>query len=78
MPGDGVLPVVALGQVGVVAVTHQGNIVHAMVAAETEGVAMVELEPAARRAPSALFIHVAASVAVAFMYRPPDGRRDVA
>jgi hypothetical protein len=67
-----------LGQVGVVDATHEPNILWTVVAPQTEGVPMVELEMLAFWASSALLIHVAASACVALVHRPPDGGRDVA
>jgi hypothetical protein len=44
----------------------------------TEWLAVVKLEPVARRAPSAFFVYVPAAIAVALTHRAPDRRRDVA
>ena len=52
MPGDCLSSVVALGKVGVVAPTHEPNVLHGVVAAEAERVPMVEFEPVSLRTPS--------------------------
>ena len=54
MPGHGLTAVVDLGQVVVVGPTHQGDPCHGLVAAMGERMPVVELEPVACGASSAL------------------------
>src|SRR5260221_14626574 len=70
--------VVALGQVSIVAATHEPDVLHAVVTAKAEWVPMVKLELVARLTPSAVLVHVAASAAVAFKDGSSHGRGDVA
>ena len=54
---------------------QQRDVGRRVVAAEDEGVTVVELEPRPRRAPSALLVDVTAVAAVPFVHRPANGCR---
>ena len=77
MPSDDFPAVVDLGQVTVVAPTHQGDVGDRVVTA-AERVPVVELEPLARRASSPLFVLVAASASVPLVHGSLHRGRDLA
>jgi len=58
-----------------VSAAQQRDVGRRVVAAEDEGVTVVELEPRPRRAPSALLVDVTAVAAVPFVHRPANGCR---
>jgi hypothetical protein len=78
MGGHGPAAVVDLRQVLVVRPAEKGDSVRGVVAAQGEGVTMVELEPVAGRAAAALLIHESAAASVPLVHGPADGGRDVA
>jgi len=67
-----------LGQVLVVAMTQETNLMRTVVPPKAKRVTVVVLEPMALGASSALLVHVAAPVSVALMHRTPDRGRDMA
>lgn len=69
--------VVALGQIRVMRVTHQANILRAVVAPTTVWAPVMELEFAALRAASPFVVHERASMTVPLAHDAPDRRRNV-
>jgi len=78
MPSDGFPAVVDLGQVTVVALAREGDVIGRVVTAAAERAPVVELEPLARRAPSSLFVLVAASASVPLVHGSLHRGRDLA
>ena len=72
------LSVFLLGQQLVVGVAHETDVLDGVLAAPTEGLAMVvEVEPVAGRAASAVVVLIGAAAPIALVHGAPDGRRDV-
>jgi hypothetical protein len=67
-----------LGQVLVVGVTHEEDVLRPVVPANAKGMSVVVLEPVALRATSTPLVYIAASVPVALVHRTPDRSGDVA
>jgi hypothetical protein len=76
--GDALPAVIDLGEVAVVGVAGEGDVVDRMVTAEAERAPVVELELLAGRAPPAVPVLVAAAASVPLVDGPPDRGRDVA
>ena len=79
MPRHLRLAVLLIGQELIVGVAHEANVLDAVLASSTEGLAVVvELEALAGLAACPADILEGAAASVALVHRPPDGRRDVA
>ena len=78
MPGHGRTPVVDLRQVQVVGLARERDPLRGVVTTHGNRVAVVEFEPVAGRAPSALFVDEATTASVPLVHGPADGGRDVA
>ena len=77
MAVDRLCAVVGFGKVLVVAAAQKPNVLGPTVAAESKGMAVVELQPIPCRASATLFVHVAAAALVTSVDRSPDRGRDV-
>ena len=78
MPGNRLPAIVVLGQVLVVHLTHQTDVMQAVVTAEAVRVPVMELEPITGRASSALLVHEAASAPIALVHSASHRGRNVA
>ena len=78
MPGHGRPTEVHLRQVEIVGFARERNPVRGVLTTHGKGVAMVELEIVAGRAPSALLVDEATTASVPLVHGPADGGRDVA
>jgi hypothetical protein len=78
MTGHDFPAVITVGQVGVVGAAHQPDVLDAVITTQAERVPVVELEPVALLAPSALIVHVPASLSVTLTDGTLDGRGNVA
>jgi len=78
MPRHRFAAVVDGGEVPVVGATEGRNVGRRVVAAQAEGVSVMELEPDASPAPLPLIVDIAAASLVPLVHRPPDRRRHVA
>ena len=78
MSSDGFAAIVDLGQVGVVASARERDVGDRVVTAVAKRAPVVELEPLARRAPSPLFVLVAASASVPLVHGSLHRGRDLA
>ena len=78
MPGHGRTTEVHLRQVEIVGFARERDLPRGVLTTHGHGVAMVEFEPVAGRAPSALFVDEATTAPVPLVHGPADGGRDVA
>jgi hypothetical protein len=78
MCGHDPAAVVDLRQALVVRPAKKADPVRGVVATQSEGVAMVELEPVAGRAAPVLLVDESAAASVPLVHGPADGNRDVA
>ena len=76
MPGHGRTPEVDLRQVQVVGLARERDPLRGVVTTQGNRVAVVEFEPVAGRAPSALFVDEATTAAVPLVHGPADGGRE--
>jgi hypothetical protein len=78
MPSHRCPSIVVLGQILIVGMTHEENVLQPVVTPEAIGMPVVALEAAALGATSTPLVHIPTSVPVALLDRTPDCRRDVA